>query len=209
MASIVGKDLCITKIVPILQELLKDDNSEVRLNVAQNLGKLAAVVGEEVLSPALIVLLQNATKDQHWRVRMAVFETVGDLAVKFGKDAYTKHLEALFMSYLTNTAAAVREMGIQKAESVGKAFGSNWIAENFVPKVIKTYEEDQMGYNFRLTAIKSLAIVMKYMSKDDVTNLLVPIFIKASNDKVPNVQFICCQLLTQNRQYIDKSVFEI
>lgn len=34
MSSIVGKDLCITKIVPILQELLKDDNSEVRLNVA-------------------------------------------------------------------------------------------------------------------------------------------------------------------------------
>lgn len=112
MAGIVGKDLCQQKILPILQELLKDDNSEVRLNVAQNLGKLAAVIGEEILSPALIVLLQNATKDQHWRVRMAVFETVGDLGVKFGKDAFMKHLEPLFCSYQTNTAASVREMGI-------------------------------------------------------------------------------------------------
>jgi serine/threonine-protein phosphatase 2A regulatory subunit A len=34
MAGIVGKDLCQQKILPILQELLKDDNSEVRLNVA-------------------------------------------------------------------------------------------------------------------------------------------------------------------------------
>lgn len=57
MAGIAGKDLCQQKILPILQELLKDDNSEVRLNVAQNLGKLAAVIGEEILSPALIVLL--------------------------------------------------------------------------------------------------------------------------------------------------------
>ena len=47
---------------------------------------------------------------------MAVFETVGDLAVKFGRDAYNKHLDALFCSFLTNTAAAVREMGIQKCE---------------------------------------------------------------------------------------------
>lgn len=33
MAHIVGKDYTITKILPILTELLKDDNAEVRLNV--------------------------------------------------------------------------------------------------------------------------------------------------------------------------------
>jgi len=118
---------------------------------------------------------------------MAVFETVGDLAVKFGKDAYNKHLEALFSSYLTNTAAAVREMGIQKAQQIGQAFGSAWIADFFVPKVVKTYEEDQMGYNFRVTAIKSLAVVLKYMNKDDISNIVIPVFLKATNDKVPNV----------------------
>jgi serine/threonine-protein phosphatase 2A regulatory subunit A len=57
MAPIVGKDTCVQKILPILQELLKDDNSEVRLNVAQNIGKLAGVVGDEVLTPALVLLL--------------------------------------------------------------------------------------------------------------------------------------------------------
>ena len=47
---------------------------------------------------------------------MAVFETVGDLSVKFGKDVFMKHLEPLFMSYFTNTAASVRETGIAKAD---------------------------------------------------------------------------------------------
>jgi hypothetical protein len=28
--------------------------------------------------------------------------------VKFGKDVFVKHLESIFMQYLTNTAAAVR-----------------------------------------------------------------------------------------------------
>ena len=103
---------------------------------------------------------------------MAVFETVGDLGIKFGKDAFMKHLELLFCSYQTNTAASVREMGIQKAEFLAKAFGSSWLAESFVPKIIKVFEEDQMGYNFRMTSIKSLSVVIKYMSKDDVTTTM-------------------------------------
>lgn len=65
-----------------------------------------------------------------------------------------------------------------------------------------------MGYNFRIAAIKSLAVVIKYMNKDDITNSVIPVFIKATNDKVPNVQFTVCQILTQNKQFIEKSVFE-
>lgn len=118
---------------------------------------------------------------------MAVFETVGDLSVKFGKDVFMKHLEPLFMSYFTNTAASVRETGIAKAELIAKEFGSAWIAEVFVPKVIKTFEEDQMGYNYRMTALKSIASVTKYMSKEDISSLIVPLLSKACNDKVPNV----------------------
>jgi hypothetical protein len=44
-----------------------------------------------------------------------------------------------------------------------------------------------MGYNFRMTSIKSLSVVIKYMSKDDVNSMVVPIFVKACGDRVPNV----------------------
>jgi len=47
---------------------------------------------------------------------MALIELIGDLAIKFGKDIFVKSLESIFMLYLTNTAAAVREMGIQKVK---------------------------------------------------------------------------------------------
>jgi hypothetical protein len=49
---------------------------------------------------------------------MGVIELVGDLAVKFGKEVYVKQLEPIFMQYLTNTAAAVREMGILKLKKM-------------------------------------------------------------------------------------------
>ena len=63
MAVLVGKNYCLSTVLPILTELLKDDNSEVRLNVATNMHKLAPVVGPELLSPALLALLTTMTKD--------------------------------------------------------------------------------------------------------------------------------------------------
>ena len=47
---------------------------------------------------------------------MALVELIGDLALKFGKDIFIKSLESIFMTYLTSSAAAVREMGIQKVK---------------------------------------------------------------------------------------------
>jgi serine/threonine-protein phosphatase 2A regulatory subunit A len=139
---------------------------------------------------------------------MAVFETVGDLSVKFGKDTFMKHLEPLFMSYLTNTAASVREMGIVKIEFIAKEFGSEWISSVLIPKVQKTYEEDQMGYNYRMTSLKTIASVTKYMSKEDITNSVVPLLAKACLDKIPNVQFCVCRVINTVKGSIDKGVFE-
>lgn len=107
-----------SKILPILTELLKDDNAEVRLNVTQNLIKLADIVQTDLLSPSFLTILSNTTKDPQWRVRMGVIELIGDLSIKFGKEVFIKSLESIFMQYLTNTAASVREMGISKVKQI-------------------------------------------------------------------------------------------
>jgi len=73
-------------------ELLKDDNSEVKLNVVAGFVKIANVVGAELLTSSLLTTLANMTKDGQWRVRMAVFELIADLALIFGKETYCKQL---------------------------------------------------------------------------------------------------------------------
>jgi serine/threonine-protein phosphatase 2A regulatory subunit A len=95
-----------------LNELLKDDNAEVKLNVVSGLVKIAHVIGAELLASNLLATFAAMTKDGQWRVRMAVFELIADLALIFGKDVYCKQLQSIFMGYLTNTAASVRQMGI-------------------------------------------------------------------------------------------------
>ena len=87
---------------------MKDDSSEVRLNVAQNMSKLANVVGGDLLTPSMLSILTNLTKDAQWRVRMATVELIGDFSLAFGKDIFVRSIESIFMQYLTNTAASVR-----------------------------------------------------------------------------------------------------
>ena len=46
----------------------------------------------------------------------------------------TKGLEVLFMCYLKDRAAAVRELGIERIPQLIKAFGGNWVG-TFVSKL--------------------------------------------------------------------------
>ena len=77
---------------PILLELLKDESSEVKLNVVKGMVKIAKVCSVEMLTPSLLKTLTEMSKDGQWRVRMAVIELIAELGFIFGKDVFIKSL---------------------------------------------------------------------------------------------------------------------
>ena len=207
MAHLIGKNYCLNSVLPILLELLKDDNSEVRLNVASNMHKLAKVVGAELLSPTLVAQLTTMTKDAQWRVRMSIFELIGSLSVEFGIEVFQRTLETIFFQYLTNTAASVRNMGVTKSGELAASFGADWVVATLVPKVVDSYNVDQQGYNYRMCALEALSVVMPVLPKEMIGEMIVPTLVKACGDRIPNVQFCVARIIKLNRQYIDPSSF--
>lgn len=169
MAAIVGKDYTIQKVQVILMDLIKDDNSEVRLNVVQGMIKVAQVIGAEILNPAFLSTITNMTKDAQWRVRMGVFDLIGELSKLFGKEIFIKHLETIFLSYMSNTAASVREMGIKKTKEIADKFKSDWVMQNFIPRVVEMFNIDKQGYNYRMCCLLSLQSVVPQLTKDQIT----------------------------------------
>lgn len=166
MAPMVGKDYTQQKIQPILMDLIKDENADVRMNVVSGLVKVASVIGAEVLNPQFLTTLSNMTKDAQWRVRMGVFELIGDLSKMYGKDVFMKHLDSIFMTYLTNTAASVRDMGIKKAKEIAEKYKAEWILSSFLPKVIENFNIDKQGYNYRMCSLYSMHAVIGFIPKD-------------------------------------------
>ena len=87
---------------------------------------------------------------------MSVFELIGDLSKMFGKDVFSKNLESIFISYLSNTAASVREMGIKKSKELAEKFKGDWIINSYIPRVIEMFNVDKQGYNYRMCCLHSL-----------------------------------------------------
>lgn len=176
-------------------DLIKDENADVRLNVTSGMIKLASVLGSDMLNPQFLTTLSNMTKDAQWRVRMAVFELLGDLSKTFGKEIFLKHLETIFLQYLTNTAASVREMGINKTRELAEKFKSDWILSSFIPKVIENYNVDKQGYNYRMCSLQSLSVILPYIPKDQINANVVPTLLKAMKDPIPNVRFCSAKIV--------------
>ena len=166
MAAIIGKDYTQQKVIPILMELIKDENADVRLNVTTGLTKVAQVIGPEILNAQFLTTLSNMTKDAQWRVRMSVFELIGELSKLFGKDVFIKSLESIFLTYMSNTAASVREMGIKKSRELAEKFKQDWVNSSFIPRVVEMFNVDKQGYNYRMCCLHSLQAVMPYIGKE-------------------------------------------
>lgn len=122
----------------------------------------------------------------------------------FGKDLFQNYLAETFMCYLTNTAAAVRYMGIEMSGKLAKAFSSDWIVEQYIPRVENHYGQDKKGYNYRMACLYSLSAVLPYTPKDAIQSKMIPIFDKALKDDVPNVKFCMAKIILDNKQYLDK-----
>ena len=137
---------------------------------------------------------------------MSVVELVGELALRFGKDVYMKSLEPIFMHYLTNTAASVREMGIKKVAFMAISFKSDWVMNSFLPKIVETYAIEKQGFNFRMACLMSLSAVMPALQKDQISEKVIPTLVLACSDKIPNVQFCVARIIKANKSLIDPGV---
>jgi serine/threonine-protein phosphatase 2A regulatory subunit A len=200
MAEVVGKNFTATKIYPMIAELLKDESSEVKLSVVQGMNKIARVVGADILNgmntaQPLLPVLEGMAKDGQWRVRMSVLELVADLGILFGKTVFTQKLQTVFLSYMTNTAASVREMGVKKSALLAQEFREDWVLKDFIPQVLSNYKADQKGYNYRMCCLYAVAAVLPFIHREHVASQVVPLFMQAFKDTVPNVKFCVCKII--------------
>ena len=79
MAPLLGRARTIEHLLPLFLQLLKDDDSKVRLNIISKLAELNSVVGIELLSQSLLPAIVELASDKQWRVRLAIIEPVSKL----------------------------------------------------------------------------------------------------------------------------------
>ena len=98
------------------------------------------------------------TKEGQWRVRSAVFEILAEIGITFGKETFQKYIQDIFLGYLINTAASVRQTGIKQIPKIAKEFREDWIINDFIPTVEKTYKIEKTAVILFLHFYRSFVI---------------------------------------------------
>ena len=81
LARALGPEPTKTRVFPVVVSLLRDANSEVRLNVISNLADVHDVAGDKV-KDSLVPAVVDLANDSKWRVRAAVIEHVPLVAAR-------------------------------------------------------------------------------------------------------------------------------
>ena len=73
--------------------------------------------------------------------------------------------------------------------------------------MINHYNVDKKGYNYRICCLYSLGEVMPMISKETISNIIVPVFLKGAKDDIPNVRFCVFKIIADKRAFIDSVTF--
>eukprot|EP00826_Nyctotherus_ovalis_P036138 TRINITY_DN3186_c0_g1_i1.p1 TRINITY_DN3186_c0_g1~~TRINITY_DN3186_c0_g1_i1.p1 ORF type:complete len:520 (+),score=94.15 TRINITY_DN3186_c0_g1_i1:285-1844(+) len=160
ICTAIKKEVAIAKLLPLLVDLLKDEHHEVKMGVLAGIQPVANFIGPEFITSSMLMSFSNLMKDQKWRVRNAVLDLLGNLAKEFGKDFYAKNIEQIFLQFLTDAVAAVRDTGIAKVELLANTFKADWVLKVYLPRAIEAFNKDKQGYLYRVTALKSMAVLV-------------------------------------------------
>jgi len=109
MSGLLSKDQATQKLLPLLTEMFSDDNKEVREGVTRAATKFIEAVGAESITNFL-PHFKKTIEDSKWRVRIEAYDAFVELARHFhNPDLFQKTIEPLYMNYLKDRTAAVRE----------------------------------------------------------------------------------------------------
>ena len=108
LAPLLGRELCIEKIVPIVEKIADDTGFSVRKTVAAHLGKLCKTVGPEAAVQRIFPLYKTLAGDMIWGVRKACAETITDISEALTAEIREGPLVQLFNQFLEDISRWVR-----------------------------------------------------------------------------------------------------
>jgi len=89
-------------ILPIFLALLRDESSDVRLNLFKRLEDLNKVIGLENLQQSIVPALKDLSEDKNWRIKLSVVEQYPALAKQLGEQFFTEKLIPICLKWLND-----------------------------------------------------------------------------------------------------------
>ena len=195
IAALLGPESATTLLLPILNMLLQDEVSDVRLRVVGKLTDIAEVVGADALVSAIPMVV--IATDESWRVRMSLCEFVPLIAAYMDQATFDKTWKKQCEDWFNDPVCQVRLAAGKTMAEVHKTFGEPWTREFALPTILETYKAST-NYLHRMTALSAAAQFFEagahaLIEEQVVTVMLLPAL---TADRVANVKFKAARVVS-------------
>ncbi|VDL61327.1 unnamed protein product [Hymenolepis diminuta] len=195
LAPLLGRDLTVTHLLPIILNQLKDDSPDVRLGVIGSLELVNNVVGVEEVASSLLPAIVELAKVPVWRVRLAVINQMPLLADQLGQAFFEARLMEHFLTWLADAAYAVREAAVANLTCLTSKFGTEWARKHFLDQIIELSRNE--NYLQRMISLQCIISISPLVDAPTCKDILLPTALGMERDRVPNVRFKVAQALSK------------
>ena len=190
LGNSLGKEFASAKLMPIVLNLINEDNYEVKLKMVEGLRKLVVTIGGEMMSPSLCNVLMSLSKDSpQWRLREAVIRSCVDICKHLGDEIFTRSLQDIYFNFFSDPICEVRNSGVETLTEIIQVLGDDWVTAELLPKLQDIYH--QRNSIIRITVLHAIAKLN--LTVDQLSTMVY----FAAKDNVANVRIVLCKVMKE------------
>ena len=182
-------------ILPMFLALLRDESSDVRLNLFKRLQELNEVIGIENLSQSIIPALTELSQDKNWRIKFSVVELFPTLAKQLGEAFFVEKLNPICITWLSDSIFSIREAAVTNIKALTEVFGAQWAVTHVIPKLLSLHVH--ANYLHRLTPLFGMAALSSVVPADVMRRMFIPVLVTLQHDPVPNIRMNVAKTIQQ------------
>ena len=154
LCPVLGKDLSVKLIVPLLAALSKDEYYEVRHYIFSRLYLLAEYLGANNLSNHILPIVIELSKDSKWRVRYNIIDQSALLARHLGQQQFNKRILPVLIAALSDHVYAIRQLSCRQLGVIVKMreYGGKWAVDKMLSSALVLYDKTT-NYLHRMTCL--------------------------------------------------------
>ncbi|KAG5519369.1 hypothetical protein PMAC_001995 [Pneumocystis sp. 'macacae'] len=150
LASVVGKDVIDSDMLPSFLRLLRDIEAEVRTAIVGQIPGFCKYVSCQIVLDEILPVLRDLIIDPSQHVRAAWGKQISLLSPVLGREITIEHLLPIFLQLLKDEFPDVRLNIISKLEQVNNVIGIELLSQSLLPAIVTLAEDKQWRVRFAI-----------------------------------------------------------
>ena len=188
-------------IFPIFNELISDENLDIRINIISNIMELSENIEiNNNIIEKIIPSIKEIAQNKSWRVRNKIINIIPLFA---NQKIFMKDIFPICLNYLTDHVYAIRDEGCKLLSDLYKDIRNIEFENKLIEKLDSM--SNLTNYLFRNTCLIFIKYFIDKISNknyfDFFQNKLIFFVFKLSDDKISNVRMTCALIFNKIKKY--------